>query len=408
MGYGGSTWPSYWGLVGLYLLLLPFRFKTDLPFHVSLSDAVLGLCILLLAPTVVRKVKWGLWHFAIAFSIVYGLFIAVVQEGSVSLYALFNRAVGAVVLFLIYAMICAVVRSWSDVTFVLRTMCIGVSLQNSVAIAEFVVSWLLQRDLVPWLNSYDRLEGLYGDPNAYGGLLVVVIMILLATTRTPASLFRQSAEVLQLVTLGAGLLLTFSRSAWLAYFAGLFILALYRPVFVCKVCLSVVVTLSVLFGGSYGFSTRMVALATRGEQVQQRLEILERAANLIVEYSFTGMGLGEYYERFGVLVHNTMMWWLVECGLFGLIAFAVFAWSNAARCRRVIRYLDSEQRYVVVGLLAAHTAMLGLSVGIEAFYQRQWWVILGLIASVDYHVVRGQPTRFGGAGAVRAAAGRLG
>jgi len=28
-----------------------------------------------------------------------------------------------------------------------------------------------------------------------------------------------------------------------------------------------------------------------------------------------------------------------------------------------------------------HTVMLGLSMGIEAFYQRHWWVVFALIAS---------------------------
>ena len=35
----------------------------------------------------------------------------------------------------------------------------------------------------------------------------------------------------------------------------------------------------------------------------------------------------------------------------------------------------------MLALLLGHTAMLGLAMGIEAFYQRHWWVVLALIAA---------------------------
>ena len=41
----------------------------------------------------------------------------------------------------------------------------------------------------------------------------------------------------------------------------------------------------------------------------------------------------------------------------------------------------SCHRSGVLALLLAHTAMFGLAMGIEAFYQRHWWLVLGLIAS---------------------------
>jgi hypothetical protein len=40
----------------------------------------------------------------------------------------------------------------------------------------------------------------------------------------------------------------------------------------------------------------------------------------------------------------------------------------------------------------AHTAMLGLAMGIEAFYQRHWWLVFALIAS-SYSLVIQAPGR---------------
>ena len=45
------------------------------------------------------------------------------------------------------------------------------------------------------------------------------------------------------------------------------------------------------------------------------------------------------------------------------------------------RFAPAREQALVLGLLLAHTAMFGLAMGIEAFYQRHWWFVLGLIAS---------------------------
>jgi hypothetical protein len=46
------------------------------------------------------------------------------------------------------------------------------------------------------------------------------------------------------------------------------------------------------------------------------------------------------------------------------------------------------ERPLALGLLLAHAALTGLAMGIEAFYQRHWWIVLALIASVYCRVVR--------------------
>jgi putative inorganic carbon (hco3(-)) transporter len=51
------------------------------------------------------------------------------------------------------------------------------------------------------------------------------------------------------------------------------------------------------------------------------------------------------------------------------------------------RFAPASQQPLVLALLLAHAAMLGLAMGIEAFYQRHWWLIFSLIAS-SYALVR--------------------
>ena len=48
-------------------------------------------------------------------------------------------------------------------------------------------------------------------------------------------------------------------------------------------------------------------------------------------------------------------------------------------------------RSLVLALIAANLSMMGLSMGIEAMYQRHWWVILALTATV-YNLARADKT----------------
>ena len=45
------------------------------------------------------------------------------------------------------------------------------------------------------------------------------------------------------------------------------------------------------------------------------------------------------------------------------------------------RFTPAREQPLALALLLAHAAMFGLAMGIEAFYQRQWWLVFGLIAS---------------------------
>ena len=80
-------------------------------------------------------------------------------------------------------------------------------------------------------------------------------------------------------------------------------------------------------------------------------------------------------------VHNTAVWFLADFGIVGLAAllgflgwFLIASWS-------AYRHAPVDQKPVVLALMMGHALMLGLSMGIEAFYQRHWWLVLALIAS---------------------------
>jgi hypothetical protein len=54
--------------------------------------------------------------------------------------------------------------------------------------------------------------------------------------------------------------------------------------------------------------------------------------------------------------------------------FFITAWHTYQRA-------PPREQPIALGMLLAHVAMLGLAMGIEAFYQRVWWMVLALIAA---------------------------
>lgn len=80
-------------------------------------------------------------------------------------------------------------------------------------------------------------------------------------------------------------------------------------------------------------------------------------------------------------MHNSALWFLADFGLLGLTALAGFLVWFFVKAWNTYRLAPDDEKPVALSLLLAHTAMTGLSMGIEAFYQREWWLVMGLIAS---------------------------
>jgi hypothetical protein len=80
-------------------------------------------------------------------------------------------------------------------------------------------------------------------------------------------------------------------------------------------------------------------------------------------------------------VHNTPLWFVVDFGLVGLGVFVGFiAWFYVTGARNYFA-MPADVRPYLLGLLAGNSGMLGLSMGIEAFYQRHWWLCFALIGA---------------------------
>ena len=374
-------------LVPLYALLLPVQIQLADDFRFAPADLVLVAIIALEGRRlrVIRGAGVG-WPMALLALILGSLTWVWVTTGSITEYALLNKAVGMGVLVASYLAVSNAITSWEDVRAIIRVFVFGVAISNAL----FVMMFLSGVDTLIVANGA-RLSGLLVDPNAYGGLLVVAISLSLPNARNTLKLSALSSNAV-MGSLFVGLLLTSSRSAWLGLSFALIILAILRPrvLFWYLVLAALLVyTFSAWLGED--FVSEWLGVAARVHSIDQRLVLNSEAWNVFLEHPIVGSGLGTFRANEGAIIHNTPLWILAE---FGVVGFAIFGgfigWSLRISWRLYKRTLGSA-RLTALGLLLANLVMLGLSLGIEALYQRHWWLVIALVGGAQ-SLYAGQPT----------------
>ncbi|HWB85980.1 MAG TPA: O-antigen ligase family protein [Bryobacteraceae bacterium] len=370
-------------LVSAYVALLPYQFEVRNGVNFAPADCFMIL-VLLMAPGQLkyRKTAWTMWHFAIAVTFIAGSLVAALRFGVLDRYELLNKDAGLILPFLSYAAITSAITDWDDLRRILRVFTLSVVLQNVLSVGGFLLAYFF--GVANPFARYGglRLSGMLLDPNAYGGLLVAAFVICEAACLGRAPLFKTPTLWFCRLTLGMGILFTFSRSAWVALSLSLLLL--------CAVQARVAVRLSLaaIFGAScvyllmgQRFLPIFEEMASRPKQVQGRFDLISAALQQFSHHPFLGGGIGSFRLGEGEIAHNTAMWFLADFGIGGLVVLLGFLGWFFMKGWFAYRCAPAREQAVALSLLVAHTAMFGLSMGIEAFYQRHWWLILGLIAS---------------------------
>jgi O-antigen ligase len=366
-----------------YVALLPYQFETGSGMNFAPSDCFLILAILLAAGRLrYLKPAWTVWHYAIPLTFAVGSLTAALRFGGLTRYELVNKFAGLLLPFLSYTAITTIVTGWADLRRVLRVFVIGVLVENVVAVVAFGTAYFTGHTN-PFVR-YDglRLSGMLIDPNAYGGLLVAAFVISEGASWGPKPLFRGSLLWFIRITLALGILFTFSRSAWVALGLALLILSVLRTIVAVRLLLFLVAGapfLLLLLGPR--FVPVFERMARRPDQVRERFDLINFALQAFVQHPFFGGGLGSFRLAVGEVAHNTAMWFLADFGLGGLLVLLGFLGWFFRRGWMAYNRAPAAERPLALALLLAHTAMLGLAMGIEAFYQRHWWLVFALIAS---------------------------
>lgn len=386
----GRLSPDDWLLVG-YVACLPVQFRTASYWRFAPSDMFLAIMLLrhLIGGRPFRfpRSAWSGWHTGLIMCFFMAGVIAIFRSGYLTLPVLTQKLIGLLSLFYGYLVLASAADSWRRIEWLLRILVVSVGLQNLGAIGVMVAT-RTHGVSIPWINYGEcRVAGFLVDPNAYGGLLVLVLMLHLLT-RSGRPLVQGMAGTLLTATLAMGVLLTYSRSAWIGLAAALVIILLLRPSAAFRLALVALLAIGVvlwLFGSDY--LDVMHDMAFREAQVESRVVSMQDALAMLNESPAIGIGLGVYGEHEGMIIHNTPVWILTECGLLGLIVFMGFAGWFVLRGRMAYLATNARNKPMVLALVLGHIAMLGLSLGIEALYQRHWWMLMALIAS-SYAIAR--------------------
>lgn len=361
---------------------MPFQFQTAYGFQFAPSDLFVAMgCVVLVAGGIsVRRSSGnsallGLWAV-----LTISLWTTLSRTGSLSRYVLLNKYCGLLELFALYWFFANAVRHEEDARWLMRVFVIVVSVQNCVFLPAYIgAHWF--GFTIPVLNPGLRLAGFLLDPNAYGGLLACALALQLLTCRSGAHLVQGKAGVLVLATLAAGLLFTFSRSAALACLAVVStgILLRARVVIPAVVFLAAIGAAYWAYGAGAEDRSFIARMAARPEQIDQRKEGASRALEEFTNSPVFGAGIGANESH---IIHNTSLWFLGEMGLVGFAALCWFLGSTASKAVFCARSAGTQMRTIATALLCAHAGMFGLSMGIEAFYQRHWWFVMSMISAL--------------------------
>jgi putative inorganic carbon (hco3(-)) transporter len=370
-------------LVAGYVALLPFQFQVTKGVNFAPSDCLMLLVLLFAAGQLkYRTAAWSIWHFGIPMVFAVGSLVAAVRFGALDRYELLNKDAGLLLPFLSYAAITSAINDWEDLRRIMRVFTLSVALQNILCVGGFLAAYFFGVTNPFTRYAGQRLAGMLIDPNAYGGLLIAALVMCEGASIGPAPLFKGPTLWLCRLTLGMGLLFTFSRSAWTGLGLALLLLCVIQMRTAVRLILAGVIAapcLLLLMGNR--FIPVFEEMASRPKQVQGRFDLIHAAFDAFTGHPFLGGGIGSFRLGEGEIAHNTAMWFLADFGIVGLIVLLGFLGWFFAKSWSAYGSAPRQSQPLVLALLLAHTAMFGLAMGIEAFYQRHWWLVLGLIAS---------------------------
>ncbi len=243
------------------------------------------------------------------------------------------------------------------------------------------------------MGRFMRSHGTLGQPNPYAGYLGYLAPVAAAITVTALGMWRNTGRPRDLVTciicagtafaLVAGILMSWSRGAWLGLSAGLLVvfgLTSRRSALIALLAVSVLILVVAVAGIGWlpdSIEGRVQDLGSytgnldpaKTEITDENFSVLERLAHwqagrLMFEHEpWLGVGIGNYsayYDRYAQPywydplghAHNVFINFLAETGILGLGAFVTF-WMAVAfsLSRRVWRGCQAWEKALAVGLL---------------------------------------------------------
>lgn len=232
-----------------------------------------------------------------------------------------------------------------------------------------------------------RAMGLFKDPNVFGPFLVLALLVLAEETARPRIIgVGRLAKGAGMAILALGVLLSFSRAAWLnGATALLVLLAVYAlrrrwaarvVVFgIALVAISAFLVAAVVVSGSGGFLQERAQLHTYDAE---RFEAQRIGFSLAMAHPL-GIGPGQYEFFAPIAAHSLYVRVFAEQGVLGLAAILLLVTLTfVLALLNVFRGVDTFGVGSAV-LLAAWCGMVVNSLFIDTLHWRHFWVVAALV-----------------------------
>ncbi len=216
-------------------------------------------------------------------------------------------------------------------------------------------------------SGFSRVEGTFDHPNPFAIYLTMMIVMGVALLLKIQGRWPRLGLFAAVSVSGVFLLLTYTRSAWIATVAGLLVVAYYQgkrlvPI-IGIVAIAVAMLVPSVASRFSDLSTQTTATGAAGNSLIWRFEYWQQALTLS-DNPIMGAGLRTVRAETDVAKepHNDFIRVYVELGLIGLSAYLWFLFSMVGMARRSIKETQAPLEHAVaVGFMGCLAAFLLLS-----------------------------------------------
>jgi len=270
----------------------------------------------------------------------------------------------------------------------------------------------------------DRAGGPVGEPNRYAQILLVLLpLAYFKARREPRRWLRLALSGCGLLIL-AGVLLTYSRGAFVTLVALVALLAVTRSIRLRFLAFLTAAVIAAVVALAPGYVLRIATLqetpgllqGTRAspteDVMRSRLTEMLAAWSVFMDHPFLGVGPGQYEPVYSMRymsnpdiafkeigrarrAHNLYFELAAETGIFGLACFLAIVGLIQFRLWRAWRRWRGEREELAglaMGFFIAICGYLVSALFLHLSYQRYFWLLLGLAAAA-LHILRSEYLR---------------
>lgn len=230
-----------------------------------------------------------------------------------------------------------------------------------------------------------RARGMWGHPVTFGhSIALSFCMVLGAAFAVPWKKPTGGLSQFKLLAIataalaGMSLVFSYTRGAWLAAAAAVFVMALYlgRRIAI-PLAIASAVGFSALFAASPTFRSRIESItSTTNQSNAERLDVWRANIEMFKQHPVLGVGYGvnedlitEYYDKLGIKqefgghAHNNYLQFLSGTGVLGFSAFLLFSLLMFWQAHQLLLATPKENYSARALALGAMGAMVALNVG---------------------------------------------